>query len=311
MSDNIKAAIKESAKQSVANSLSNHSTDRIMATLLSKTENVPSEFLDKSTKQSGIDVKAGHRGDRVDLIAINGTLLYGTKLDMPEYAATGFPYEQMFEVSLYGLKSDQMSDSYGLNGKSQFTAKPVSHTNKKVIPVKHRSPSQAAVSKMIQDTKSPVNPTTGTQCSLSSNKLSLREALEMQKMPKVGRVTFIAPPAGGDPASIQNASTSESPTFTVDGNKSELKNIDGTALQISGGKVRTFGDVSNSSANVDQPQQFTGIQTKRNPVDDIVPRSNVLMPNLKRIPDLDDIISLVVNSVKLYKLAINISKLIK
>jgi len=77
------------------------------------------------------------------------------------------------------------------------------------------------------------------------------------------------------------------------------------------GKVNTYGDRRNSSANVQEPQQLTGIDSNRNPTDDNRPQGNVLMPFLKKWINIDNIMNLAMLAHDMYQTTKNMIEFFK
>ena len=240
-------------------------------------------------------VLSGHRGNKVDIITANGKILYGTKIDAPEYMSVKYEAGQAFTIFLNGIAPSDMRDIYSC-AENNFIAKPVAKSMKLEVCKSTVAINQMDVSlgsNFFDEFNKAKNMQSLSQefsCPYDPN-MSLSEALKYIREPQPGTVTFAPGAKGSDENAVYKHAYGDTSSFTIDPQgKSEIRSADGSAVITSKDKVYTFGQREYSSPDEIRPQQMTGLRAKSLDTNDMTPKGNVFMPHLPVMPYLDNII---------------------
>jgi len=240
-------------------------------------------------------VMAGHRGNKVDIVTANGKILYGTKVDSPDYMSVKYEAGQTFVIFLNGTTPNDLKDTY-TTSENIFVAKPIAKTVKQEVAKNTVAINQTDVSlgdgffdefskqKQLNSLSDSFN------CPYDPN-MSLRSALTYIREPQPGTVSFTPSCKGNSESDVIKHAYADTGSITIDkGGRSEIRSADGASVVTVKDKVYTFGQREYSHADEIRPQQMSGIKSKTLETNDITPKGNVFLPHLPVIPFIDDMI---------------------
>lgn len=285
---------------------------------------LPIDYQTDEERKSGNVIYTGHRGDKVDLVTITGKILYGTKLNSPEYISIIYPSGHMFEVDLNGMEVGELEPTHG-GTNNPFSAKPFPVNYRTEIPLKSTSPQQVAALDSVRKlpAKHPNDPEASNwltnawgnakaaygsgqfSCPHSTDDVPFKDVLKSLKQPQPGVLRLVPTTPSTDPADINNSRVSPTSAIIVDQSQTQLKSPDGASVAVQGKTVYQFGQRYYGSAEEMRPQQITGLTSARHPTEDMLPKSNVFMPLLDLLPAVDGIMVLAKLCKNIYKLGKN------
>ncbi len=330
--------IKDKSKQNNASSITVQSS--INNTLMSKQNTtstaktvvaqiytgfpLPIEFQTDEEKKAGKIIYTGHRDDVVDLVTITGNILYGTKLNSPDYISIIYPSGHMFEVDLNGTEVTQLQQVHG-GSNNTFTAKPYPVVHRNEIPIKSTSPEQVAALDSVRklpaqhpnapEQKSWLEERWGDakaiygsgqfSCPHSTDDVPFKDILKSLKQPQPGVLRLVPTSPTTNKDDIQKNKTAATGALVIDHSQTQLKSPDGASVAVQGKTVYQFGQRYYGSAEEMRPQQITGFTSARHPTEDMFPKSNVFMSILDLLPAVDGIMVLAKFCKNIYKLGKN------
>jgi len=329
-------AINDAQVMHIEEATSNTNKSRDIEGVLLQGEIVPDRYL--SITQKGRTIRSGHRGDRVDIEAVNGNFYYNVSIVGGVEDTIPFGAGQKFVIRFADNAAE--NKEYGLDGASNLYAMPLKqnrYTNvfnevlSTYTPGSRRGLERLKNLPFCNDVPSisdirnnTIKPLPGMR-SFAANKTpqeiddeyadSLRERLgltEDEEFPKQSQLEAIAKK---EPKIFEDANTDARST----GDRANLTiTKDGIAMAMPQSKSRmtmTDGGIAlkgkvDTDSKLQKPMDPIGISSVENPMD-LMPAGNVMICHNKKNPSIEELITLGLISVRLIVTTIQMGKIMR
>jgi hypothetical protein len=231
-------------------------------------------------------------------------------------AANAYTEDQRFQVTIPSVLYTKMQEGKNISNDevAAIKATPIAYAVNEVHEVDAPDPINA-MSKL-------TNAFSGTKQTYSESTEALKRNCEMnppatlaqaisrlkQKSPNTLK---LIPSAAQLKQGRFNQNIYDGPVCEVNRHGVKIKTADGAGIKAEGKSTVLSGKVFHEGNDDIYPQQITGIPSEAYPLDDFIPKGNVLMPHTKRFPAVLMLVQSVLPVLEGVSLAITLSKALK